>query len=486
MLSRIEKFFVKITILADSATLVISFVFAYWLRTHLHVFDVELPPFKSYVSVLSFVLPTFIAWMMVFGLYRSASLRQPLRLIGAITQACVMGTLTVLSLLYMTRNADLSRFVVDTFALMSVAGLSLERLAVRVLLNQRTMLFVHHQWQRAQRRRWEVLLVADAQDADAYLDMVRAHPQWGIEVAAIVNPVHGMTLGSAMAADGGGMQPVRYNVDWQEMLENYEIDEVVAVSHGVGASHLLGLQDACAERGLTFRILVTMPDPQVGRYRIDDVGGGRYLVTLETVPRDPLLLAVKRIMDVMGALIGLAVCGVVYLWYARQLRRESPGPVLFTQQRTGRNGRLFRCYKFRTMVMDAERQQNELAQRSKFGAVFCKVEDDPRITRIGAWMRQHYLDELPQFWNVLRGEMSLVGPRPSPIIEATYYVDRQRRRLSMKPGIAGLFQINGHRTVADFDGVVELDCAYIDNWSLWLDVKLLWKTMTKVMKADGL
>ena len=108
----------------------------------------------------------------------------------------------------------------DTFALMSVAGLSLERLAVRVLLNQRTMLFVHHQWQRAQRRRWEVLLVADAQDADAYLDMVRAHPQWGIEVAAIVNPVHGMTLGSAMAADGGGMQPVRYNVDWQEMLEN--------------------------------------------------------------------------------------------------------------------------------------------------------------------------------------------------------------------------------------------------------------------------
>jgi exopolysaccharide biosynthesis polyprenyl glycosylphosphotransferase len=486
VLRRIENVFVKITILADNATLVISFVFAYWLRSRLHVFGVGLPPFKSYVSVLSFILPAFIAWMMVFGLYRSASLRQPLRLIGSITQACVMGTLTVLSLLYMTRNTDLSRFVVDTFALMSVAGLSLERLAVRVLLNQRTMLFVHHQWQRAERRCWQVLLVAEARDAEAYLDMVRAHPHWGIEVAAIVNPARGMALGSAMAADGGGMQSVRYNVDWQEMLENYEIDEVVTVSHGVGGSHLQGLQDACAERGLTFRILVTMPEPQVGRYRIDDVGGGRYLVTLETVPRDPLRLAVKRIMDVMGALIGLAVCGVVYLWYARRLRRESPGPVLFTQPRTGRNGRVFQCHKFRTMIVDAERQQNELAQRSKLGPRFIKLDDDPRITPTGAFLRRYHLDEMPQFWNVLEGEMSLVGPRPSQAIEVEKYNERQRRRLSMKPGMTGLFQVNGHRAVEDFDGVVELDCAYIDNWSLWLDVKLLWKTLATVVKADGL
>ena len=261
---------------------------------------------------------------------------------------------------------------------------------------------------------------------------------------------------------------------------------MVAVSHGVGASHLLGLQDACAERGLTFRILVTMPDPKVGRYTVDDVGAGRYLVSLETVPQDVGPLAVKRAMDIVGALIGLVACGVVYLWYALWLRRESPGPVVFSQQRTGRNGRPFRCHKFRTTVVDAERQQKELSQRGKFGAVLGKLEDGPRITRSGAWMRRYYLDELPQFWNVLRGDMSLVGPRPSLVIEATSYIDRQRRRLSMKPGITGLFQINSRHAGDDFERVVELDCAYIDNWSLWLDVKLLWKTMTKVMKADGL
>ncbi|HXR25247.1 MAG TPA: sugar transferase, partial [Candidatus Binataceae bacterium] len=223
----------------------------------------------------------------------------------------------------------------------------------------------------------------------------------------------------------------------------------------------------------------------VGRYTVDDVGAGRYLVSLETVPQDVGPLAVKRAMDVIGALIGLVPCGVVYLWYALRLRRESPGPVFISQQRTGRNGRPFRCHKFRTTAVDAGRQQKELSPRSKFGAVFGRLEDDPRILRSGAWMRRHYLDELPQFWNVLRGDMSLVGPRPSLVIEATSYIDRQRRRLSMKPGITGLFQINGRQAVDDFERVVELDCAYIDNWSLLLDLKIMLKTVGKIFKAEA-
>ncbi|MGO9268294.1 MAG: sugar transferase [Candidatus Binataceae bacterium] len=197
-------------------------------------------------------------------------------------------------------------------------------------------------------------------------------------------------------------------------------------------------------------------------------------------------LAIKRAMDVVGALIGLAVCGVFYFWYARRLRRESPGPVFFSHQRTGRNGRPFRCYKYRTMTVDAERQEKELSQRSKFGAAYFKLENDHRVTSTGAWMRKHYFDELPQFWNVLRGEMSLVGPRPSTVTETVYYTERQLRRLAMKPGMTGLFQINGHDAVEDLDSLTAIDCAYIDNWSLWLDVKLLLKTLPKVVRADGL
>jgi exopolysaccharide biosynthesis polyprenyl glycosylphosphotransferase len=475
VLGQIEKFSVKLTILADSATLVISFVFAYWLRANLHVSSYVLPPFKHYAWALGFILPSFIAWLTVFGLYRSASWEQPLRLIGSIAKACLVGILTVLSLLYMSENALLSRFVIDTFALIAVAGLIFERLALRALVTQRR-----------KRRRREVLLVAEQHDAEAYLDLLHDHPYWGVEVAAIVSPTQRVALGSVSPAGRGSERLIARSVAWRQMLDNHIIDEVVATSAWSGGDQLLDLQEACTERGLTFRILMTMPDTKVGRYNLEDVGRGRYLVSLETVPQDPLPLAVKRIIDVVGALIGLAVCGIMYLWYARRLRRESPGPVIFAQRRVGRNGRLFECYKFRTMSVGAEHQQRELVRRSKLGPVFIKLIDDPRVTSTGAWLRRYHLDEMPQFWNVLKGEMSLVGPRPSQPVEVEKYSNRQRRRLSMKPGLTGLFQINGHGSVKDFEGVVELDCAYIDNWSLWLDVRLLIKTLAKVRKADGL
>jgi lipopolysaccharide/colanic/teichoic acid biosynthesis glycosyltransferase len=197
-------------------------------------------------------------------------------------------------------------------------------------------------------------------------------------------------------------------------------------------------------------------------------------------------LAVKRAMDVAGALIGLAACGAMYLWYAPRLRRESPGPIFYSHQRTGRDGRPFRCFKFRTMVVDAERQEEELSRGSKFGAAYFKLPNDPRVTPTGRRMRRRYLDELPQFWNVLCGQMSLVGPRPSTVTETVHYTDRQRRRLAMKPGMTGLFQIDGHDAVDDLDSLTDVDCAYIDNWSVWLDVKLLLKTLPKVVRADGL
>jgi exopolysaccharide biosynthesis polyprenyl glycosylphosphotransferase len=476
--SRSEPLLTGILLIADAAALAVSFVLAYWLRTHLKLFGYTLPPFRDYVRVLSFILPTFVAWLTACGLYRSSMLHDPLRLIGALAKAWFLSMLTVLSILYTSKEPALSRFVLDTFALISIAALIAERFGVRAILNMTAA-------RQREGGRWEVLLVAELAEAEAYLSLLRAHPHWGVEVAAIISPTQGVARESVSVGGRGSERVIKRRVDWRRMLENQVIDEVVAVSEWSDQSQLAELQQVCAARGLVFSILVMLPYPRVGRYTVDDVGAGRYLVSLETVPQDVGPLAVKRAMDVAGALFGLVACGMVYLWYARKLRRESPGPVLFSQQRTGRNGRPFRCHKFRTMIVDAERQQKEFAQRSKFGAAFCKVEDDPRIIPTGAWMRRHYLDELPQFWNVLRGEMSLVGPRPSPVIEATYYIDRQRRRLSMKPGITGLFQINGHQAVDDFESVVELDCAYIDNWSLLLDLKIILKTVGKIAQADA-
>jgi lipopolysaccharide/colanic/teichoic acid biosynthesis glycosyltransferase len=165
--------------------------------------------------------------------------------------------------------------------------------------------------------------------------------------------------------------------------------------------------------------------------------------------------------------------------------KVSPGAVLFRQPRRGHNGRLFTLYKFRTMYPDAERQRHQILERNEMNGHIFKIRNDPRIIPGGRLMRSLHLDELPQFWNVLRGEMSIVGPRPCATDEFPQYENHHRRRLSVKPGITGAWQIQGNGAVKDFEQVVKLDCEYIDQWSLWLDFKIAAKTVTKVMRGDG-
>jgi lipopolysaccharide/colanic/teichoic acid biosynthesis glycosyltransferase len=177
--------------------------------------------------------------------------------------------------------------------------------------------------------------------------------------------------------------------------------------------------------------------------------------------------------------------GVIYVWYGPRLRRESGGSVLFRQQRVGKNGRTFTLYKFRTMCLEAERQRAALTAQNEMSGPIFKIKNDPRVTRLGRKLRKHHLDELPQCWNVLKGDMSLVGARPPTENETAAYANNHYRRLSMKPGITGLWQLNGNSAVKDFEGVVKLDCDYIDNCSLWLDFRILTKTVAKVIRGGG-
>jgi lipopolysaccharide/colanic/teichoic acid biosynthesis glycosyltransferase len=263
------------------------------------------------------------------------------------------------------------------------------------------------------------------------------------------------------------------------------VDEVVAACHWEGAPALKSMAALCAERGIVFRFLIGMPLPAAGNYAVEDLGRGRYFVSIEPVPLDLIALMIKRAIDVVGALIGLAACAVVFSAYSRRLKRESPGPVLFRQKRRGQNGRSFTLYKFRTMYPDAEQRLPELNGNNEMRGLIFKMKDDPRVTPSGRFMRRTHLDELPQFWNVLRGDMSLVGTRPPTENEVELYQSHHHRRLSFKPGITGAWQINGNAKVHDFEEVVKLDCEYIDNWSLWRDCKILTRTLLKVARAEG-
>lgn len=209
------------------------------------------------------------------------------------------------------------------------------------------------------------------------------------------------------------------------------------------------------------------------------------VVTFSNQSYDWKMLMIKRVMDIAGSIVGLVITAVVTVFLAPPLLIESPGPLFFAQKRVGKNGRFFKIYKFRSMYKDAEERKKELESQNEMNGLMFKMKDDPRITKVGKFIRKTSIDELPQFFNVLKGDMSLVGTRPPTVDEFKQYESHQKRRLSAKPGITGLWQVSGRNEITDFEDVVKLDVQYIDNWSLGLDIKIILKTIKVVFEKGG-
>ena len=204
-------------------------------------------------------------------------------------------------------------------------------------------------------------------------------------------------------------------------------------------------------------------------------------------------LSVKRITDIVGAVVGLAIMGVAFIFVAPIIKRQSPGPVFFKQKRVGKNGRTFYIYKFRSMYMDAEERKKELMAQNEMQGFMFKMDNDPRIIGsekgpgkgIGNFIRKTSIDELPQFWSILKGDMSLIGTRPPTVNEYEQYDLHHKIRLSMKPGLTGMWQVSGRSDITDFEEVVRLDTEYIEHWSIGLDLKILFKTIKVVFEGEG-
>lgn len=212
---------------------------------------------------------------------------------------------------------------------------------------------------------------------------------------------------------------------------------------------------------------------------------GLPLITFESTPDKMWSLLIKRCLDAIIAAACMIVFAPILLMVALAVRLTSKGPVLFRQKRCSLNGRAFFLYKFRTMVQDAELRLKDLLQQNEMKGPVFKMTNDPRLTKIGKVLRKYSLDELPQLWNVIRGDMSLVGPRPPIPSEVKQYDSWQRRRLSMRPGITCLWQANGRNKITDFNEWMKLDLQYIDNWSIWLDFQILFKTIPSVLSGMG-
>jgi exopolysaccharide biosynthesis polyprenyl glycosylphosphotransferase len=271
--------------------------------------------------------------------------------------------------------------------------------------------------------------------------------------------------------------------DLPQLLENEVIDEVIFALSQEELRNMGDLFLLCEERGITVRVTIDFFPHIISKTHLEEMDG-LPLLTFSTTPKNELLLILRRTFDVIGSIVLILFLSPLLLLIIILIRLESPGPVIYRQVRVGLNGRKFTFYKFRSMVQGADKLKHDLTAYNIMGGPVFKMRDDPRVTRVGRFLRKSSLDELPQLINVLRGDMSFVGPRPPIPEEVEQYQGWQRRRLSMKPGITGLWQISGRNQI-DFDQWMKLDLEYIDNWSLWLDVKILLKTIPTVIFGRG-
>lgn len=430
------------------------------------------------VKVSNFII--FAAFLLVwhglfslFGLHRSRRLSSLRHEIIDVIMASSAGALILFT---MGRAFRLSvvgspHFIVLFWAASSLGAVT-ARLAVRIFL--KTI--------RLKGRNIRFLLIAGTnRRAVEYARKIESKPELGYRIVGFVeNGWSGHRefgqSGYSIVTDFKGLA---------DFIRAHVVDEVmVCLPMKSLYNQSLDITRLCGEQGIIVRFLSDFFDVGLATPRAEMVGDDS-VITLQTGAIQDWMLLVKRAMDVFFSLILLIILSPALALVAILIKLTSPGPVLFVQERVGLNKRKFRLYKFRTMVAGAEKMQKDLVHLNEVSGPVFKIKDDPRITRIGKFLRKTSLDELPQLFNVLKGDMSLVGPRPPIPSEVGKYELPYLRRLSMKPGITCLWQVSGRNSIP-FEKWMELDQQYIDQWSLWMDLKILAKTVVTVMKGSGI
>lgn len=368
-----------------------------------------------------------------------------------------------------------------------------------ILLDCLVMFCVHQIWKRmlpvlyryfGETRK--LLLVADDKYAAVLAQDMKKMKDYSYELTGIAlvdrAPAEDEVEGIPVVCDGAGLVEYCKHASLDEVIvavKSVEESPRTDASEKGEPSAILDMMETLAEMGITIHYRIPVPRLAGAHQKVLSQFGRFYMVTYanRVVPVGQVLT--KRMLDMAGALVGCVVLAVLTLIVGPLIRLESPGPVFFSQKRVGRNGRIFKMYKFRSMYADAEERKKELMSQNEMEGLMFKMENDPRITKVGRFLRRTSLDEFPQFLNILKGEMSLVGTRPPTLDEFAQYSPYHKKRLSFRPGLTGMWQVSGRSDITDFEEIVRLDVEYIDNWSIGLDIKILLKTVLQVFQGSG-
>ncbi|HLF02541.1 MAG TPA: sugar transferase [Anaerolineales bacterium] len=457
----------------DAALIWVASALAWYLRYEVQLFRAVDPaflnPVTEYFGLFAGITAIFLAVLAANGGYTARRGSSLISEIARVTNAALISIVIIVAITFGFRPFAFSRllFFYDGVLIVFLLG------AARAIRRQ-----VEARLRQIGIGVERVLIVGAGEVGRAVMRTMVARPDLGYFVVGFVDddPVRGSTdVGRFHAL--GGLDGV------EAIIKKEKVDEIIITIPWMYHRRIAALVAVCERRAVRPRVVPELFQFSLSRVDVDDLGGIPLIGVKEhTLPTTARL--VKRTMDVVFAALALAVLWPVFLIVAMAIKLESRGPALFAQSRVGQNGKLFKAYKFRSMYQDAEEQLTNLSERNEASGPLFKIKDDPRRTRVGRLLRRTSLDEFPQLINVLKGEMSWVGPRPALPQEVEQYEPWQRQRLDVSQGITGLPQVSG-RSDLTFDEMCLLDIYYIENWSLSLDLTILLRTIPQVLLGRG-
>ena len=458
-----------IIITIDCIVLVLSLGIANYIR-HRKFFRGLNNPEDMKILIFIFLV-VFLVINLYKNFYKQMLLRGPFQELLEIIKMNVITLAGASFALYITRIIDeYSRIVLFYFVLIDVV-----------------LMFIVHQiykkylplFYRVSKTARQLLLVAPESEASRLISEMRSIKDCSYEIKGLV------LLDGSGQTEVDGVPVVGLRKDLVEYCLGASLDEVIICADRKTEEGLQDEMENIAAMGLTIHLQIPILELKEAPQRILSQFGKLHMITYanKVAPFGQLML--KRLMDILGALVGTMVLIVLTIVLTPIIKLDSPGPVFFAQKRVGRNGRIFKMYKFRSMYVDAEERKKELMAKNEMNGLMFKMEDDPRITKVGKFLRKTSLDEFPQFINILKGDMSLVGTRPPTLDEFEQYQSYHKKRLSFRPGLTGMWQVSGRSDITDFEEIVRLDVEYINSWSVSLDIKILIKTVLAVFTESG-